>query len=31
MVKNIFSFVFSYKFYLIILKIKTKFLIGESK
>jgi len=31
MVKNIFSFVFCYKFYLIIQKIKVKFLVGESK
>jgi len=31
MVKDIFSFVFCYKFYLIIKKIKAKFLIGENK
>jgi hypothetical protein len=31
MVKNIPSFVFSYKFYLVINKIKAKFLISESK
>jgi hypothetical protein len=31
MVRNIPSFVFCYKFYLIIKKIKAKFLVGESK
>jgi len=31
MVRDILSFVFYYKFYLIINKIKVKFLIGESK
>ncbi len=31
MVKDIPSFVFCYKFYLIIQKIKAKFLIGENK
>jgi hypothetical protein len=29
--KNIFSFVFFYKFYLIIQKIQAKFLVGENK
>jgi hypothetical protein len=31
MVRDILSFVFCYKFYLIIKKIKAKFLVGESK
>jgi len=31
MVKDIPSFVFCYKFYLIIKKIKVKFIIGENK
>jgi hypothetical protein len=31
MVKDIPSFMFSYKFYLIIQKIKAKFLVGENK
>jgi len=31
MVKDIPSFVFCYKFYLIIQKIKAKFLLGEKK
>ncbi len=31
MVKNIPSFMFCYKFYLVIKKIKAKFVIGESK
>jgi len=31
MVKDISSFVFCYKFYLIIKNIKVKFVIGESK
>jgi hypothetical protein len=31
MVKDIPSFVFCYKFYLIIQKIKAKFIIGENK
>jgi hypothetical protein len=31
MVKDIPSFVFCYKFYLIIQKIKAKFVIGENK
>jgi hypothetical protein len=31
MVKDIPSFVFCYKFYLVINKIKTKLVIGESK
>ncbi len=31
MVKDIPSFVFCYKFYLIIQKIKTKFILGENK
>jgi len=31
MVRDIFSFVFCYKFYIIIQKIKAKFLVGENK
>jgi hypothetical protein len=31
MVRYIFSFVFCYKFYLIIQKIKAKFVVGENK
>jgi len=31
MVKDIFSFVFYYKFYLIIQKIKAKFVVNENK
>ncbi len=31
MVRNIPSFAFCYKFYLIIQKIKAKFLVGENK
>jgi hypothetical protein len=31
MVKDIFFFVFCYKFYLIIQKIKAKFVLGENK
>ncbi len=31
MVRNISSFVFYYRFYLVINKIKAKFVIGESK
>jgi len=31
MVRNIHSFMFFYKFYLVINKIKAKFVIGESK
>ncbi len=31
MVRNILSFVFRYTFYLVINKIKAKFVIGESK
>jgi len=31
MVRNIHSFIFFYKFYLVINKIKAKFVIGESK
>jgi hypothetical protein len=31
MVRDIFYFVFCYKFYLIIQKIKAKFLVGENK
>jgi len=31
MVKDIFSFVFCYNFYLIIQKIKAKFVVGENK
>jgi hypothetical protein len=31
MVRNIFSFMFCYKFYLIIQKIKIKFVIDENK
>ncbi len=31
MVKDILSFVFCYKFYLIIQKLKAKFLVGENK
>jgi len=31
MVRDILSFVFCYKFYLIIQKIKAKFLVGENK
>jgi hypothetical protein len=31
MVRDIFSFMFCYKFYLVINKIKAKFVINESK